>query len=280
MAPRRLLQLALCAAALPSLSGCLAAAAIPLAAGGAMFKTRHHGANERSEASPTRSRAPAATAAALASADVDRAVPVTGRLPAPHAAPSTAAAPAESDSGAYRTFAAYVATQAAKPEFGEDRHSALLAAPGTLSPQTATCSIQPPAVLIDLDPAGSTFDPDAAPAPNPPLAQALAALRAQEVGVLWISGATADHAGAIRRALRDSGLDPDGSDELVLVRYAGERKQTRREDVGKSNCVLAIAGDERADFDELYQYLKNPDAALSLEPLFGKGWFLVPQPLR
>ena len=44
-------------------------------------------------------------------------------------------------------------------------------------------------------------------------------------------------------------------------------------------CVVALAGDERADFDELFQYLKNPAAAAPLEALIGKGWFLIPQPL-
>ena len=69
---------------------------------------------------------------------------------------------------------------------------------------------------------------------------------------------------------------PESRDILLLMRYPGDRKQTRREDLARRACLLAIAGDEREDFDELYAYLVNPEAALRLENLIGDGWFLVP----
>lgn len=54
-----------------------------------------------------------------------------------------------------------------------------------------------------------------------------------------------------------------------------------------SGCVavlssrgIAIAGDEPADFDELYSYLKSDDAALGLNEMFGAGWFLTPLPIE
>ena len=90
----------------------------------------------------------------------------------------------------------------------------------------------------------------------------------------------ADRAGAIRKALATAGLDPDGRDQLVLLRFPEERKQTRRDDFAKANCVLAMAGDERADFDELFSYLRDPAAATTLDVLIGKRWFLVPPPLN
>jgi len=40
-----------------------------------------------------------------------------------------------------------------------------------------------------------------------------------------------------------------------------------------------MAGDDRADFDELYSYLRNPNGAVMLEPMFNNGWFLTPPPL-
>ena len=40
-----------------------------------------------------------------------------------------------------------------------------------------------------------------------------------------------------------------------------------------------MAGDDRADFDELYDYLRDPDGAITLEKMFGNGWFLTPPPL-
>ena len=86
-------------------------------------------------------------------------------------------------------------------------------------------------------------------------------------------------AGDIRRTLVASGLDPAGRDELALLRYPDDRKQTRRADFAKEFCLVAIAGDDRGDFDELYQYIKDRDAAAPLDALIGNGWFLIPQPL-
>jgi len=40
--------------------------------------------------------------------------------------------------------------------------------------------------------------------------------------------------------------------------------------------VVAIAGDERGDFDELFDYLRDPGSAVGLYPMMGEGWFLVP----
>jgi len=40
-------------------------------------------------------------------------------------------------------------------------------------------------------------------------------------------------------------------------------------------CIVDIAGDERADFDERFKYLRNPEAGAGLEPVIGDGWFLI-----
>ena len=58
-----------------------------------------------------------------------------------------------------------------------------------------------------------------------------------------------------------------------------DRKQTRRRAFAEEHCVVAILGDEKADFDELYQYLRSPDDAVTLERLVGDRWFLAPTPL-
>jgi hypothetical protein len=42
--------------------------------------------------------------------------------------------------------------------------------------------------------------------------------------------------------------------------------------------VLAIAGDRRADFDILFDYLRDPDYAIRLEAWMDRGWFLLPYP--
>ena len=182
-------------------------------------------------------------------------------------------------SGAQAAFAAFAVEQAAIPVVGSERRSVLLADPFAMTPETRTCSIHPAAVLVDLDPEGTTIDLSRPLSGDRMLAEKLAALRAEGVTVGWTSSQTADRAGEVRKALVSSGLDPAGRDELVLLRFPEERKQTRRDEFARSHCVVAIAGDERADFDELFAYLRNPAAAAPLERLMGAGWFIIPAPL-
>jgi hypothetical protein len=63
---------------------------------------------------------------------------------------------------------------------------------------------------------------------------------------------------------------------LLLIRSAEDRKQLLRENANDDVCVVAIAGDRRGDFDELFDYLRNPGSAVGLYPMMGSGWFLVP----
>lgn len=183
------------------------------------------------------------------------------------------------DPRAYDALYAYVDQQARRDPVDAPRQSALLEAPGTLSPVRTICSIRPPAVLIDLDPADSAFNPDIAAAPNPALAQMIASLRQQEVDIFWVSSLAAVRAGSVRKALVESGLDPAGRDGLLLMRKVADRKQIRRRELGETHCVVAIAGDNRTDFDELFLYLKDASTAQPLEELIGAGWFLTPLPL-
>jgi hypothetical protein len=186
---------------------------------------------------------------------------------------------ARGDGAGYDALYDFADKQAHIPVAGSERYSAILAQPLDLRPEMKECSIHPAAVLIDLDPAGGTLDPAVTEHADPELAAKLGLLRAQGVVIGWISANSADRAGELRRALVASGLDPAGRDELALLRYPEERKQTRREDFGKEFCLVAIAGDDRSDFDELYQYIKDPTLAAPLDALLGNGWFLIPQPL-
>ncbi|GAA4641795.1 hypothetical protein GCM10023115_01960 [Pontixanthobacter gangjinensis] len=183
------------------------------------------------------------------------------------------------DFRAYDALYSYVDSQARRDPVQSSRQSALLAAPGTLSPIRTDCSIRPPAVLIDLDPENAVFDPGVEAQPNPALSQLLASLRAQEIEVFWISELSAIQAGAVRKALVASSMDPVGRDGLLLMRRIEDRKQARRKELAETHCLLAIAGDTRADFDELYLYLKDANTAQPLESLIGAGWFITPLPL-
>ena len=278
----RPLLLACALGAAPLLAGCVAAAIPALAIGGVVQSQRHATDVERTDAQPA--SAPSNSAPTSASmenrageslaghalADTTTARVVSGPLPPPD--PSGEGEP-------YAALYSFARAQGQIPVAGSERRSAVLAHPLDLRPETKECSIHPAAVLVDVDPAGGTLDPSVAVRADPQLAARLASLRTDGVAIGWISASSADRAGDLRRALVASGLDPEGHDQLVLLRYPDERKQTRREDFAKEFCLVAIAGDERSDFDELFQYIKNPFLAAPLDALLGNGWFLIPQPL-
>ncbi|WP_338446593.1 hypothetical protein V5F89_01990 [Pelagerythrobacter marensis] len=256
MSARRLHTACAVSALALTLGGCVAAA-IPVVAGGAILSAHEH-------------RAPRANAAAASTSAAES--------PMAHGATGgTAAGDPSRATTPFQPFIDYALAETARHPTDDRRRSAILADPGTLQPVTTDCSILPPAVLIDLDPAGGALD-IAALASDTALAQALEDLRAQDVEVFWISATSAGEAGTLRTRLRETGLDPAGRDPLLLMRRPGDRKQLRRKELSRTHCVAAIAGDERADFDELYAYLKEPAAASALEALIDRGWFLVPTP--
>lgn len=248
----RRLHAALAASALAMMLGGCVAAAIPLAAGGVVLRNEALGDDEP-EAEERREGSQA------------DAVATEGEPFAPVLAPP----------GAYNAFFTYAREQAALDPVTEPHHSAILAVPGSLQPETLECSVRPSAVLVDLDPASGTRDFAALP-PDPALAQGLHALRLEGVFVFWISDASAAEAGTLRKRLTETGLDPTTDDGILLMRRAEDRKQLRRKELSQTHCVVAILGDERSDFDELYDYLKDPAAAAPLDALIGNGWFLVP----
>ncbi|RYY43049.1 MAG: hypothetical protein EOP59_08730 [Sphingomonadales bacterium] len=243
-----------------ALSGCIAAV-IPLAAGAVVAK--------RVDAIETRA-AKLDKAAAAASSRRGETVTLTNltSLPPPDPALPTANA-------AVASFHAYALAQAELQPGAGTRPSAIIPDASDLTLVRSQCGRQQSAVFVDLDPGRGTFDPLAPGLADPSLGAALADLRAREVKIVWFSRLSANFAEPARAALAAGGLDPQGGDEIVLMRDIGERKQTLRDEVAKRLCPIAILGDERADFDELYLYLKNPDAALALDAMIGKGWFLA-----
>lgn len=162
---------------------------------------------------------------------------------------------------------------------GELPASAMLSDRLSLEPERADCRAITPTVLIDLDPDDGLFDPESAARPPSGLGVGLARLRLSGVTIAWISGNAMEQADAVRLALARTGLDVHEEDRLLLLRNSDDRKQKLREELAEVSCLIAIAGDTRSDFDELYDYLLNPADARSLEPLIGEGWFLIPQPL-
>jgi len=251
------------------LSGCVAAL-IPVAAGGMMAGKERIGLQSGTQNAET---LPARTDVLIAMPAPEPAGIKLGRQVAFELPPPMPGR------GAYSGIFEYVAAQAGKDPVSDPRQSALLAAPGSLMPDRSDCSIRPPAVVFDLDPAGAPFNPAAAVTADPELAQLLRDFRSRDISIFWLSALTPLEADAIRDRLAESGLDSVGRDGLLLLRHIDDRKQTRRHDVSKTHCVVAIVGDTRSDFDELFDYLMDPSAALPIEALMDAGWFLTPPPL-
>ncbi len=243
----------------------LAAAAVPLAAGGMVVRNAVTGERTRQAIAEGTDIDPALLEdASLA----DYAIVPTGVLPEPVGAAASR--------GLYAEFGAFTATalSADHVEF-----SALLADPASLEPTRAACEADIPAVLIDLDPAGGLLALENGSMPVPGLVSTIEDLRRQGVAIAWITDREPTDAARIRQRLLETRLDPTGRDPLFVQRYPGELKQDRRQALLETHCLIAIAGDERSDFDELYSYLIDPTLAAGLEPMFGDGWFLIPTPL-
>lgn len=204
--------------------------------------------------------------------------PTLPDLPPPAVAVSAPIGPA----GAFEAFARYAADHAAPPPPGRARPSALID-PASLArtPQLGRCTSQPPAVVLDLDPGAAPFDLTDLPFPVPGLAESLASLRFAGLTVLWVSSLPEREAERLATILRATGLDPDGEDRLVLLREANDRKATRLQQEARRFCVIAFAADRRGDFEEAFDYLRDPEGpvAQALESHIGAGWFLTPPPI-
>ena len=204
---------------------------------------------------------------------------VVSALPTPDA-PSPDLPTPNMAGSAYLEFYQFALARLDAAGSGGTRRSMLLLDPPSLDPELQTCRNQPPAVLIDLDPANGLLPLVSSNRASPELVSYLDQLRRRGVTIYWISGHEPGAASRIRGRLTQSALDPDGVDPLIVTRFAGESKQARRFALGETNCLLAILGDHRSDFDELYDFVLDPIMAGPLETHIGEGWFIAPPPLN
>jgi hypothetical protein len=213
---------------------------------------------------------------AVAAAAVPAPVPVLApqaAAPVPYPDPAN---PIPGDQLGFARFVRYGQASANGAKSGADLLSAMLSDPVALDGQRRRCAVgEQPVALIDLDPKGGVFAPPVNPAKQTGLALGLAILREAGVEIAWLTDLPVNQSGALRTALEQSGLDPRGQDIISLSRGGDDSKQKRRENLAGITCIVAIAGDERADFDERYRYLRSPEAGAGLEPLIGDGWFLI-----
>ena len=263
-------------ALLPLLTGCLGAVAIPLVTGGGLsLLTRHRVRAATAVPKPAHDGALKTPRARQAVGDdVAEKATLTSLKELP---PPTAVEVAPVDDRWQRFFAYTMDHRQLAGTNQQPPQAALLVAnPSIEAPARRNCPQAVPAVVIDLDDDPAPFDPGRVASAPPALAQGLAHLREAGVVVLWITRLPSARVSDVAQALKRSGLDPQGQDQLLLVRGPDDRKQLLRADANNDVCVVAIAGEQRGDFDELFDYLRNPDAAIGLDLMMDNGWFLVP----
>jgi hypothetical protein len=233
-------------------------------------------ATERGPAVPPRVMPPAAVAPPPPPPVATAAAPAAAAA-VPMAAYPDPARPIPPEQAGFARFVRYGQASAVGARNGVELPSALLSDPLAVDGKRRRCAVGEQLVaVIDLDPAGGLFAPSANPEPQPGLALGLAVLREAGVEVAWLSDLPVSQSGAVRTALEKAGFDPRGQDIISLRRGETDTKQQRRDNLAGITCIVAIAGDERPDFDERFRYLRSPEAGAGLEPLIGDGWFLIP----
>jgi hypothetical protein len=291
---RRALPL-LAALAASQLSGCVAAALAPIAATGALGTKVAKDGRKAQESKPV--PAPEVTVGQGVSApppllapplldppvvaEAEGGPPMVAAPAAPESAPDPAIVPQSDDP--YGAMAAYVLARADGGKPGKSRTSALLDQRSLVAvPAMSPCTDQRSAVLIDLDPGEKVFDLDDPPSPAPGLAEHLRRIRGTGTAVVWIATLPESDARRLGTILKATGLDPLGIDPVMLLGRRETRKQQILDRADEDWCVLAIAGDRKADFDEVFDYLRNPDGpvGIALEQFIGAGWFLAPPPIK
>jgi len=194
-----------------------------------------------------------------------------------------------------------------------ERRSAVLAEGATLAaPRFEACGARPPAVVLDVDETALlntgyeysdarghlSYDAarwerwersdGAATRAVPGAAQALAAMRAMGVAVVFNSNRSAATASFTEAALARAGLGPARRGDTLWLKGdggAGSAKDPRRAAISARYCVIAMAGDQLGDFSDLFNAGLTPAErraaadAPAVAALWGHGWFVLPNPV-
>ncbi len=296
------------------LTGCVAVAAVPIAAGATIGRKALRGDQKR--------------AAKEAAAGTLTLLPPGSQLPAPDGALPGQPAPAptaptvppgmqylygsgEAAAASMQTWRAlirHVADKALK----RPKDSVVLADGSTLAdPKWIPCGKKPPAAVFDVDETvllnlgfeydaaqGHAFDPARWDAweksgaekvvATPGASAALRTLRTMGVEVVFNTNRSLANADATVAALTEAELGPAKHGETLWLQGdddAGPAKDKRRWAIAARYCVLAMAGDQLGDFSDLFNAQQGP-AGRRAETLstpvnarFGAGWFLFPNPV-
>lgn len=190
--------------------------------------------------------------------------------------------------------------------------SVVLAQGATLAAPTWTsCGTKPKAVVFDVDETvllNLGFEYDAASgqpwsdsrwqewertgikqvAPVPGAREALAALRAMGVTVVFNSNRSAANAAPTEAAIIGAGLGPARHGETLFLSgddATGSKKDGRRATIAARYCVVAMGGDQLGDFSDLFNAGQPPAErravvqSPAITAKWGAGWFVLPNPV-
>jgi hypothetical protein len=261
-----------------ALQGCVAAV-LPLAAAGVIGKKQIDKGRDRAKQAEA-SFDPQAVPIVTVGAEPE------GRLaPLPIADPAGVLNPLDrldrsGITNAYLPFARYAIDQAARQRRGEAVRSVVLVDEVSLTtPKTLSCDAKPMLAVIDVDVApGTPAEMDVERQSG--FAAIVETMRESGIRIAWLADADEARLKPILDLLRE-GDEPvlRDADLMLFGQPGGYRKQERRWQLARDHCVVAIAGDRRADFDELYDFLRDQSYAIRLEAFMGKGWFELPHPV-
>lgn len=306
------LRAALFVASASLLTGGCVAAAIPVVVGGAIARDT---LRDKDAAPPPAAPTPAATSAdddaalqtpqARAALDAFMGKPATIAPTgpgAPEAAPPPVAAGAAGEDAArslqaYQALWTYLSGQVARRKAGEPVRSVVLDTGATLdAPRYAPCETRPLAILFDIDenPDKAT-DRDAAwrrwkgdgsdsIIAVPGAVEGIEAARREGVTVIFSTARSPSGAAGVAAALDRLGFGRVEPGKTLQLRGQNAADGVRRT-IAAGYCVIALVGDSIKDFSDLFETAgdgRQPAAVTDtmVAPLWGAGWFLLPNPVR
>jgi 5'-nucleotidase (lipoprotein e(P4) family) len=123
--------------------------------------------------------------------------------------------------------------------------------------------------------------------PVPGASEALDALRAMHVTIVFNTNRLAANAAANQAVIEGAGLGPARHGDTLYLKgddTLGSNKDGRRAMIASRFCVIAMGGDQLGDFSNLFAIAamrERRDATLkpAIAPLWGAGWFVLPNPV-
>lgn len=297
---RAVATLALTLIASSALSGCIAAAAIPLGAAGLIGREQVAKTDDRPDLSVapperriaaipkltgTRAKAVVPTAVAPRPAPLPD-VLVVEAMPAattatttvspaivPIARRSVAAKGSYGDS--YDELTRYLFAKAQARERGAAVQSVVLFPDTQVAhPDFTVCGDMPLAMIVDLGRA----DPQSVAHSDAGLVEAVTVARMADIAVQFTSERSLGDATKLAQALDAAGLGPvkHGSNLWMAGDHASSGKDSLRWKIASRHCVIALLGNRPGDFSEIYDDPATASGSPALDAMRGTGWFLFP----